>query len=86
MKKPYFLWDYDLSEKTIKEILRRGKQPEKLWLVGRILEHAHFNDVFKYLDLEEIRNSLPKLRLRPTTRKYWQRALSAWSHDVGTRK
>jgi hypothetical protein len=82
MDKPYFLWDYNLNESDVKKILHQGSEPEKRWLVARILEHAHFDDVFKYLNLREIIESFPKLKLRPTTRRYWQRVLSVWGHNV----
>lgn len=82
MNNPYFLWDYDLSEEDVKRILRQGDEQDKQWLVGRILEHAHFNDVFKYLSLREILRFFPELKMRPITRRYWQRALSAWGYNV----
>lgn len=82
MNKPYFLWDYNLSEDDVKRILCQGNESERCWLAARILEHAHFDDVFKYLNLKEITESLPKLKLRPATQRYWQRALSVWGHDV----
>ena len=82
MDKPYFLWDYDLSEDQVKRILRQGNEAEKCWLTARILEHAHFNDVFKFLNLQEMVGLFPKLKMRPVARQYWQRALSAWGYDV----
>lgn len=82
MSKPYFLWDYNLSDKEVKEILSQGDEFEKRWLVARILEHAHFRDVFDYLTLEDISGIFSKLKLRPVTRRYWQRALNAWGYDV----
>lgn len=80
MTKPYFLWDYDLSENQVKKILRQGSDYDKRWLVARILEHAHFTDVFKYLTLKEILTYFPKLKMQPVVRKYWQRALTAWGY------
>lgn len=82
MPKPYFLWDYNLDDKDVKKILKQGDEHEKRWLVARILEHAHFRDVFKYLTLKDILVIFPKLRLRPVTQRYWRRALNAWGYDV----
>lgn len=82
MSKPYFLWDYDLTENQVKKILRRGDDSEKRWLIARILEHAHFNDVFQYLSLTDILAYFSKLKMRPVIRQYWQRALLAWGYHV----
>lgn len=45
-QKPYFLWDYDLSEADVRTILRNGESHEKAWLVSRILESAAYEDVW----------------------------------------
>lgn len=78
MNKPYFLWDYDLSEKDVKRILREGDDFEKRWLIARILESAHFRDVWKYLSLNEVREIFPRLKLKKPIKKAWQRAFKAW--------
>ncbi|MBM3283147.1 hypothetical protein FJY90_02740 [Candidatus Gottesmanbacteria bacterium] len=75
---PYFLWDYDLSKKDIRRIIHGGSETDKRWLISRILEHAHFNDVFEYLTIKDIVAFFPRLKMRPTIKKYWQRALSSW--------
>lgn len=82
MSKPYFLWDYNLSDKEVKKILRQGDEYEKRWLIARILEHAHFRDVFDYLRPKDIVEFFARLKLRPVTRRYWQRALNAWEYNV----
>lgn len=82
MARLYFLWDYDLTENQVKKILRQGNDYEKRWLIARILEHAHFNDVFKYLTLKEILTYFPKLKMRPVIKKYWQRALTTWGYHA----
>lgn len=79
MGKPYFLWDYDLSEKDVKRILREGDDLERRWLIARILESAHFKDVWKYLSLQEIKEILPRLKLKKPIKQAWQRAIEAWS-------
>lgn len=80
--RPYFIWDYDLSEDKIRVILRKGDEPEKLWLIGRILTHARFEDVWQYLTLKDIAEAFPKLRLPSEVKKDWQRALNVWGYHV----
>lgn len=82
MKKPYFLWDYDFTEKEVRKILKKGDEFSRRWLIGRILSHAHFKDVFKYLELEEILKIFPKLRMREEIKKAWLKAFEAWGYHV----
>lgn len=72
-----FLWDYDLSDAEIREILS-GPQKNRLWLVARILEHAKFEEVWDYLSIDDIRRDLPKLRMRPKLKKHWEYAIKRW--------
>ena len=81
-KKPYFIWDYDLSDEDVRNILSQGSEEEKKWAMVRILEHAHFTDVFTYLSIKDIRTYLPRLKMRPVAQQYWQRALDAWGYPV----
>ncbi len=81
-KGPYFLWDYDLSEAQIREILgQRGLSNEKRWLIGRILAEARFEDVMKYLTVKEIRKALPKVRLLPKVKERWEYAIQLWTKN-----
>lgn len=82
MEKPYFLWDYDMSEKEVRKILKEGDEFSRRWLVGRILSHAHFRDVFKYLSIKEILNIFPKIKMRKESTQAWQRAFAAWGYHV----
>lgn len=82
MKKPYFIWDYDLNENQIRAILRGDNKTEKLWLMARIMTHAKFEDVWKYLQVKDIIKIFSKLRLSPKTKQNWQRALNVWGYHV----
>lgn len=79
-KKPSFLWDYDLTEAQVKEILSPGGFSDaKKWLMERILVQARFEEVWHYLDLEMIQKYLPQLRLPPKIEARWNYALTRWS-------
>ncbi len=82
MKTPYFLWDYDLSEEQVKSILHGQNETEKLWLIGRILTHAEFKDVWKYLRIEDILKVFTKLRLPARVKKSWEHAFAVWGYHV----
>ncbi len=79
-KRPYFLWDYDLTEADVRRILRGQNETEKLWMMGRVLESATYDDVWKYLTIDEVRGLFPKLKLKKPIRDAWQRALYAWNN------
>lgn len=79
-KQPRFMWDYDLSDVQIKEIINsKGLSQKKRWLIGRILCQARFDEVFDYLTLPEIKNALPLLRLPKKIRERWKYAIERWS-------
>jgi len=80
MNKPYFLWDYDLSEKDVHRILCEGNETSRRWLITRILESANFEDVWQYLNLDEVRKIFPQLKLKKPIKKAWQRAFKAWEN------
>ncbi len=79
--RPYFLWDYDLTESDVRHILRGRNEDEKIWMASRILESARFEDIWKYLSLEELYKLFPKLKLKPPIRRVWEYALRVWSES-----
>ena len=76
MNTPYFLWDYQLNEKQIHSILLGNNELEKQWIIARILTHAKYEDIWKYLTVEKIVAIFPKLRLPERTKKAWKRAFA----------
>lgn len=76
----YFFWDYDIREEEVHRILRHGSPAEKAWVITRILEYAKWNDIWRYLTLADIRESLENLQFRrPEDRELWAYALDRWS-------
>lgn len=80
MNKPYFLWDYVWNEKKVRKVLKDRDENRKAWLIGRILESAKFDDVFKYLTIKEILDVFPKLKLKNSIREAWERAFKVWGY------
>lgn len=77
--KPYFLWDYDLTNEDIRAILRGDDEDQKAWIVARLLESARFEDVWEYISLADLRKIFPKLQLKPQVRAGWEFALAVWA-------
>ena len=82
-QRPYFFWDYEISDKEIQRILRDGTPSEKAWVISRILEYAKWDDIWHYLTLADIRHNFANLRFRrPQDRELWAYALDRWMrHD-----
>lgn len=76
-ERPSFLWDYDLSDGEIREALE-GPAAKRRWLVARILEHARFEDVWRYLTPRQVERDLPYLRLPKKIKDHWEYALARW--------
>lgn len=74
----YFIWDYELSPAQFMAILKDEKHPQHPWLVGRILQYARWEDIWRYLTIEQIRNVLPELRIYPPLKRCWEIAIHRW--------
>ncbi|OGC06906.1 hypothetical protein A2526_01040 [candidate division WOR-1 bacterium RIFOXYD2_FULL_36_8] len=79
-KSLYFFWDYDLSEKEVVNILKTGNKTEKNWIIARILEYAKWDDIWKYLSLNQIKEALPSLKINPKFKNIWQYAVNRWTN------
>jgi hypothetical protein len=78
-QRPYFFWDYDLTESDVKQILREGEPLEKAWVIVRILEYAKWKDIWDYLTPADIRQHFDLLRFRrPQDKELWSYALNRW--------
>jgi hypothetical protein len=77
----YFFWDYDITDAEICRILRGGSSEEKAWVISRILEHAKWDDIWRYLSVDDIRENLDRLQFRRAEdRELWAHALERWAH------
>lgn len=80
--RPYFIWDYDIDNNQIRAILRGDNETEKLWLTSRIMLHAKFEDIWKYISVKDIVKVFKKLRLPPKIKQRWQYSLNVWGYHV----
>ena len=72
-KRPYFIWDYDLTEEDVRAILRGDNEYEKLWITVRILERCSWQDIWDYLTMEQVISDWQLIyrRMRPQLREPW---------------
>jgi hypothetical protein len=80
-QRPYFLWDYEISDDEVRAILRDGEPFDKAWVMSRILEHARWDDIWRYLTVADVRENFENLRFRrPQDQELWAYALERWAH------
>lgn len=79
-RKPvYFFWDYDLTEDDVRAILRGENESEKIWVISRILQAAHWEDIWRFLKLQDVRNNFDKIQWRtPYLKELWSHAFEVW--------
>ena len=67
----------------MRAILRGENEVEKAWLITRILEYAKWDDIWRYLNLDDLRENWEHLRFRwPQDKQLWAYALERWTaHD-----
>ena len=61
--------------------MRGDNEVEKAWLITRILEYAKWDDIWRYLTVDDVRENFDRLRMRPYQRDLWTFALKVWSQD-----
>ena len=79
-ERPYFIWDYDINEEQVWEILRGDNETRKVWLISRILQYARWDDIWKYLTLDDVREYFDRIHWRfPFIKDIWAHALEVWN-------
>ena len=79
-------WDYPqfTEEEFVKSFLKESKGSKVyLWILTRFLEYGRVVDSFRFFQLQEIAEFLPKLRLTSDTLKKWQRLIEIYGNPPG---
>ena len=79
-KRPWFLWDYDLTEAQVQELLTHAPFEQRKWLLGRMLERLGPDEIVRYVPLEALQQALPHLRLDEKVKRHWEEAIAVWTH------
>ncbi len=81
-KRVYFFWDYDLDEEDVRAILRGDDEYEKVWVISRIIQYAQWDDIWKYLKLDDVKTYFDRNQWRtPELKELWSWALSVWARN-----
>ena len=81
-KRPWFHWDYDLTETQVRELLTHAPFNQRKWLLGRMLERLGPEEMTRYVPLEALRQALPHLRLDDKVKRHWEEAIALWMRPV----
>ena len=74
-----FLWDVRLSEPGFRRLVARGTDHERRWAIRRLLEYGEWEEIWRYLTLDDVERALPGLRLRtPELDSFWREAVARW--------
>ncbi len=79
-QRPYFVWDYDLTDDQVRAILAGENEFEKIQMMTRIVESARFEDIWRYLTLSQVCQHWHQIapRMRREIRDVWAWALEVW--------
>lgn len=78
-RRPYFLWDCELTLDQFEEALRTGGTEVRAYLLGKLMRQAKPDDVFQFATPREIRELWPHLtRYLGHTREFWTWLFETW--------
>lgn len=81
MKLHQAFWDYKLTDREILSKLKSGTEEEKIWIIGRIIEHLPYDYIWRYITLSQLQAVFAKLHLRKENKKIWGYTLSLWKNN-----
>ena len=77
--RPYFLWDEDMSIDEFRARLRDPDPAIRAYSLGKLMRQAKPDDVFRFVTLREIEESLPGAeRYLGRSRPFWMWLLERW--------
>jgi hypothetical protein len=81
-KRPYFLWDEDLSIAEVRQRLAGGPESERQRLLGKMLREARDLDVWSFVTPAEVARALPQIGRRLGRRlAFWKFLIEGWQSD-----
>ena len=81
-RRPYFLWDEDVTIAELRAALARPDGPERDRWLGKLLREARDVDVWHFVSPEEVARALPRLGRRlGRRRRFWEFLIGGWRDD-----
>ncbi|RPI17007.1 MAG: hypothetical protein EHM58_10845 [Ignavibacteriae bacterium] len=75
-------WDYPqyTDEENLVNTIKYAKKDVYNWILYRFLEYGRAIDTLKYFEVNRIKESLDELKLKPYTRKKWERLTKVYGN------
>jgi hypothetical protein len=81
-RRPYFLWDEDVSIDELRAALSQAPRPERLRLLGKMLREARDIDVWHFVTPSDVARELPLVMRRLGRRgRFWEFLIEGWRKD-----
>ncbi len=71
----YFFPDQAVTESQMRQTLHRGTEQERAWAVSHLLRYALWDDIWRYVSREDVREIFAELELPEKLRAAWGRML-----------
>ena len=81
-RRPYFLWDEDVTIDELRAALSGADRGERLRLLGKMLREARDIDVWQFISPQEVAREMPALGRRLGRRRaFWEWLIQGWRED-----
>lgn len=78
-KRPYFLWDEDISLKEFKQRLNGPDPHERLRMLAKLMREARDTDVWAFVKPQDAADELPRLaRMLGRRQAFWDFLIDGW--------
>ena len=71
----YFFPDDAVTEEELRKVLSEGPPERKAWAISHLLRYAQWEDIWTYVNRDEVREIFPSLELPENLRAAWARML-----------
>lgn len=81
-RRPYFLWDEDVSIGELRQILDRPSSEARDRALGKMLREARDTDVWQFVTPTDVAEALPRIERRLGRRAgFWRFLIEGWKKD-----
>ncbi len=81
----YFFPDQPMTAAQLRRLLGEGPDERRAWAVSHLLRYAEWDDIWAYVDRDQVRDLFALLDLPASLRAAWARILKIETAPVGGR-
>lgn len=71
----YFFPDREITVDQVRQLLERGTESDRVWVISHLLRYAQWDDIWHYVTREQVKDVLPALDLSDSLRQKWAKML-----------